>query len=782
VGTALLAWRSMLVFVVFCAELLVVFVVLVVLVVLVSCRGFEGVGAGEVVARCLAPRNMFWVFGLVSGCGGRFPEEVGCLCWHEHQFGIGWLLRREGPRPRRGVVSSRCRRATPKPDQCFCRRRPLVVGLRGGRVMATTFATRQQYGPSFVEAATQVLLLDPSGLDIGGLKTSIGLCGTLRGIVSAVEAGFVAELERRAGRHEANEALRKKQKVSPAKAKRRSKTSKTTSEQRELAAALADGQISEEHADAIADADQAHPGAGATAALLDEAKTQSVEQFRHTAKGWERGQQHDQGEAEAERQYKARKVRSRIRPEDGMGVTIAELDPENHATFITALAWWVRKLRNNNKNGSKGSDNRSKKASDNDPNNNGSGGAGSKADIAADRGLIASTPEQLLADALVAMASASTSPAGAGSAVATARMLVIANYDVVTKTLTGRLGDGTVLSPETVRRLACDAEILPAVFGSDSQLLNLGMSARTASVGQRVSLAERDGGCRGCGASAEFCVAHHIIHWAALGPTDLDNLMLLCSRCHHLVHEGGYTVHKGPDARYVIIAPKQHPQPDAGHPNRNSSNGGTNRPNSTNNHANSANRTPSPNGSRSGHPNRNPHTGTTPDANRKPGTDGTRGPGTDGTADTARTSANIAGTLDGRATAGTDGSTFTDRSPHANGVPRTNGTSDANGILQANGKPYSGTPRKRGSHGRSESNGDLGPERHGPIGAPQRYANTAPANTAPASVRSGSNDSGGQPPGQTERGRNPIIDRCLAEARQTITNTDPQLDLFSYAR
>jgi len=523
------------------------------------------------------------------------------------------------------------------------------VGVVGCRVMATTFSTGQQQGRSaaFVDTATQVLLLEPSGLDIDGLKTSIGLCGTLRGIVSAAEAGFVAELDRRAGRHEATEALRMKQKVSPAKAKRRSKTSKTTAEQPDLAAALADGDISEEHADAIADADQAHPDAGATQALLDDAKTQSVEQFRHTAKGWGRNQQGDEGKTEDERQYKARKVWSRIRPEDGMGVTIAELDPENHATFITALAWWVRRLRNNNN--------------------------ASKANAAADRALIASTPEQLLADALVAMASASTNPAGAGSAVATARMLVITNYDVLTQMLTGKLPDGTVLSASTVRRLACDAEILPAVFGWDSQLLDLGTGARTASVGQRVALAERDGGCRGCGALAEFCAAHHIWHWAAGGPTDLDNLVLLCAGCHHLVHEGGYTVHKKPDGQYIIVAPSQTRQPHTGptghangtaHSNRTSHSDGT----GTNGAPDSGGTSPSnegPNTNGTSHSNGTAHSNETPGAHSASGVRETSGVGRTNRSD------RTAGT---NGTPGPDGTSGSDGTPRTNGTPGTNGT------------------------------------------------------------------------------------------------------------
>jgi len=127
----------------------------------------------------------------------------------------------------------------------------------------------------------------------------------------------------------------------------------------------------------------------------------------------------------------------------------------------------------------------------------------------------------------------------------------------LTQQLTGKLADGTVLSPSTIRRLSCDAEILPAVFGSDGQPLDLGRGERTASQGQRVLLVARDGGCRGCGARPEFCQAHHIWHWSHGGPTDIDNLVLVCNSCHHLVHEGGHTVHKKTDGTYSIIAPNR---------------------------------------------------------------------------------------------------------------------------------------------------------------------------------------------------------------------------------
>lgn len=98
--------------------------------------------------------------------------------------------------------------------------------------------------------------------------------------------------------------------------------------------------------------------------------------------------------------------------------------------------------------------------------------------------------------------------------------------------------DGYVLTPETVRRLACDAEIIPAVLGGDRQVLELGRSRRLVSAGQRTALWLRDRGCTfpGCTIPAAWTRAHHITHWAAGGATDLSNLALLCQRHHTEVH------------------------------------------------------------------------------------------------------------------------------------------------------------------------------------------------------------------------------------------------------
>jgi hypothetical protein len=102
--------------------------------------------------------------------------------------------------------------------------------------------------------------------------------------------------------------------------------------------------------------------------------------------------------------------------------------------------------------------------------------------------------------------------------------------------------DGIPLTATALRRLACDAGVLPVVMGSNGQVLDLGRTNRTVSPAQRKALIVRDGGCifPGCDRPASWCDAHHIIHWLDSGPTDLWNLCLLCSAHHHIVHDGGW--------------------------------------------------------------------------------------------------------------------------------------------------------------------------------------------------------------------------------------------------
>jgi Domain of unknown function (DUF222)/HNH endonuclease len=98
---------------------------------------------------------------------------------------------------------------------------------------------------------------------------------------------------------------------------------------------------------------------------------------------------------------------------------------------------------------------------------------------------------------------------------------------------------GLLLAPSVVRRLACDAAVIPAVLGSEGEVVDLGRAVRLFTPGQLRRLWLRDAGCTfpGCTMPAHWTDAHHLVHWADGGPTVLDNAALLCARHHTVVHQ-----------------------------------------------------------------------------------------------------------------------------------------------------------------------------------------------------------------------------------------------------
>jgi hypothetical protein len=102
---------------------------------------------------------------------------------------------------------------------------------------------------------------------------------------------------------------------------------------------------------------------------------------------------------------------------------------------------------------------------------------------------------------------------------------------------------GQRLAPDTARRIACDGSWLRITEDADGNPLDIGRKTRAVPPAIQRALRSRDGGCRFPGCTHHRSVdAHHIRHWANGGTTSLDNLVLLCRRHHHLVHEGGFAV------------------------------------------------------------------------------------------------------------------------------------------------------------------------------------------------------------------------------------------------
>jgi hypothetical protein len=101
---------------------------------------------------------------------------------------------------------------------------------------------------------------------------------------------------------------------------------------------------------------------------------------------------------------------------------------------------------------------------------------------------------------------------------------------------------GNGLSAATIRRLACDANIIPIVLGSNSEPLDVGRQERLVTRAMRRALNTRDRGCVVCGAPPIMCDAHHLTSWIDGGDTKLNNLALLCRRHHVDLHNGHWTI------------------------------------------------------------------------------------------------------------------------------------------------------------------------------------------------------------------------------------------------
>jgi hypothetical protein len=104
---------------------------------------------------------------------------------------------------------------------------------------------------------------------------------------------------------------------------------------------------------------------------------------------------------------------------------------------------------------------------------------------------------------------------------------------------------GDLIPVSDLLRLAGEAELIPVVLDAAGGVLSYGRRRRLASQGQRLALAARDGGCSfpGCTRPPAWCQAHHVIPWQQGGPTDLDNLCLVCSFHHREFEPRGWTVH-----------------------------------------------------------------------------------------------------------------------------------------------------------------------------------------------------------------------------------------------
>jgi Domain of unknown function (DUF222)/HNH endonuclease len=125
------------------------------------------------------------------------------------------------------------------------------------------------------------------------------------------------------------------------------------------------------------------------------------------------------------------------------------------------------------------------------------------------------------------------------------QLTVTVDYDKLRAGIgAARLDNGDHIPMKQIRKIACDSGIIPMVMGSRSQIYDVGRKTRAINAGMRRMLVARDKGCTfpGCTRPPKHCEAHHVRHWSDGGETNLDNLALLCRRHHDLAHHSDWQV------------------------------------------------------------------------------------------------------------------------------------------------------------------------------------------------------------------------------------------------
>ena len=331
-------------------------------------------------------------------------------------------------------------------------------------------------------------------------------------VLEAERSRRLAEFERR-GAHADDGFLSlsawlvARHRLAPSTATRRVRLARAMQAMPQAAEACAAGELSDAAVAILASARQSHPEAFARCeeALLQAARTLAVPGLRSVVAYWQQAQDLDLAEREEDERFGRRRLHAS--PTLGGMVRVdGDLDPETGQTLLSALqavmdvdakTRYEPELRN---------------------------------------------PGQRRADALSEICrtwlDSSERPAILGE-----RPHVVVTLDL--DALEGRVGrselqDWGPVTPQTARRLACDAKVSRVITDGASRPLDVGRSTRVVPPALRRALTVRDRGCGfpGCGRPPSWCDAHHVRHWADGGQTALDNLVLLCRPHHRSVHRG----------------------------------------------------------------------------------------------------------------------------------------------------------------------------------------------------------------------------------------------------
>ncbi len=277
--------------------------------------------------------------------------------------------------------------------------------------------------------------------------------------------------------------------------------------------------------------------------LVAMAKELPPDRFAREIGAWTQRHQIDHGHDDWLNKRRRRYLRT-WKQQDGMVRLDGLLDPETGTRICSRLEGTAEELRRQDQQAARTGNSPAASASDGPAGDGPAGSQGSAAASGPVGGEETRSWDQLRADALDLLTSGEAKDRGSSSGRPKAEVIVVADIGVLTgDNPAGRCeipGTGPV-PPAVLQRIACDAQLTGLIF-ADGKPLYHGATVRTATTKQWRALIARDGGCIGCGAEPNRCHAHHVIPYAQSRRTDIENLVLVCWRCHHNIHDHHWQV------------------------------------------------------------------------------------------------------------------------------------------------------------------------------------------------------------------------------------------------
>ena len=373
-------------------------------------------------------------------------------------------------------------------------------------------------------------------LPVVRLKDLIAASRSWEAKVAALQADAARSISAREGHGDGGASvLRNQAGKSKSQARRSLGAAEVLDEMPSLRGAVDSGEVSLANAERLADAARrtAPEAVDSAADLLAMAKEMPPDRFAREASAWAQRHQSDYGHGDWINKRRRRYLKT-WKQQDGMVRLDGLLDPETGTRICNRLQDTAEELRRQDQQTA-----RTGTGDDPDP------GRALSPSEGPDDGEETRSWDQLRADALDLLTSGTADDKGpGGGGRPKAEVIVVADIG----TLTGDDPAGRCEIPGTgpvpravLQRIACDAQLTGLIF-SNGKPLHHGSSMRTATTKQWRALIARDGGCIGCGAEPGQCQAHHIVPYARLRRTDIENLVLVCWRCHHNIHDHHWRV------------------------------------------------------------------------------------------------------------------------------------------------------------------------------------------------------------------------------------------------